>query len=261
MITSCHFLGSSSHGNCLLVKSTSGNFLIDVGLTGRQIVERLPKFGITIQEIDAIFVTHEHMDHSQGFRSLHKYSHIRCFANLPTAQAINSRFSRNFCWHIFKTGENIQYNDFIVETFSIPHDAADPVGYIFRSVSEGKSLCWITDLGYIPQKIREKVENSDILILEANYDNALLENDLKRPPMIKNRIRGRFGHLSNESAFDLVSHAQSPSWQKIFLAHLSRDCNDANLLSSLFGSSICQRYDITIVNPHETADIFSYCCA
>ncbi|MDR2200533.1 MAG: MBL fold metallo-hydrolase, partial [Puniceicoccales bacterium] len=73
MITSCHFLGSSSQGNCLLVKSTEGNFLIDAGFTGKQILERLPRFSITIDAIDAIFITHEHSDHAQGLRGLFKY--------------------------------------------------------------------------------------------------------------------------------------------------------------------------------------------
>ena len=260
MITSCHFLASSSHGNCLLVKSTTCNFLVDVGLTGKQIVDRLPSFGITIQDIDAIFVTHEHADHSQGFRGLHKYSHIQPFANLATAQAISEKYSKDFSWNTFTTGENIVFRDFVIETFSIPHDAVDPVGYIFRCQSGGKSLCWMTDLGYVPQKIQDKVKNSNILILEANYDNTMLENDVKRPPMIKNRIRGRFGHLSNESALDLVSHADHPSWQKIFLAHLSRDCNDAHLIQSLFGPDICTRYDISIVNPNDTEEMMSYSC-
>lgn len=259
MITSCHFLGSSSHGNCLLVRATTCNFLLDVGLTGKQIVERLPKFGVTIQDIDAIFVTHEHMDHSQGFRGLYKYGHLRCFANQPTAQAIDTKFNKVFQWDYFQTGTVIEYGEFFVETFPVPHDAAEPVGYLFKSKSGGKSLCWVTDLGYIPQQLRERVEQSDILILEANYDHVLLEQDFKRPPAIKNRIRGRFGHLSNESAFDLVAQAEHPSWQKIFLAHLSRDCNNTQILASLFGEDIFRRYDITIVDPNamEPAD---YCC-
>lgn len=259
MITSCHFLGSSSHGNCLLVKATTCNFLLDVGLTGKQIVERLPKFGVTIQDIDAIFVTHEHMDHSQGLRGLHKYGHLHCFANRLTAQAIDAKFNKAFQWDYFQTGTIIEYGEFFVETFPIPHDAAEPVGYFFRSKNGGKSLCWVTDLGYIPQPLRKRVEQSDILILEANYDHALLEQDYKRPLAIKNRIRGRLGHLSNESAFDLVTQAEHPNWQKIFLAHLSRDCNDAQLLKSLFGTDIFQRYNITIVDPNELGPT-GYCC-
>ncbi|MDR2372133.1 MAG: MBL fold metallo-hydrolase [Puniceicoccales bacterium] len=259
MITSCHFLGSSSQGNCLLVKSTSGNFLIDVGLTGRQIVACLPTFGITIQDIGAIFVTHEHLDHSQGFRGLAKYTHFQCFANQATAMAINGKFGKLFSWNYFTTGEIVHYQGFEIETFSIPHDAIEPVGYIFRSCDGGKSLCWMTDLGYVPQNIRERIKKSDILILEANYDNIMLENDEKRPPAIKNRIRGRYGHLSNESACDLVTNATDADWQKIFLAHLSRDCNDSRLLETLFGKDIFRKFDITVVDPHDATGI-SYSC-
>ncbi|MDR0741056.1 MAG: MBL fold metallo-hydrolase [Puniceicoccales bacterium] len=259
MIASCHFLGSSSQGNCLLVKSTTGNFLIDVGLTGRQIVKCLPAFGITIQDIGAIFVTHEHLDHSQGFRGLAKYTHFQCFANQATAAAIDNKFGKSFSWNHFITGEIVHYQGFEIETFSIPHDAIEPVGYIFRSCDGGKSLCWMTDLGYVPQNIRERIKKSDILVLEANYDNIMLENDEKRPPAIKNRIRGRYGHLSNESAFDLVANAADAEWQKIFLAHLSRDCNDSRLLEALFGKDIFQKFDITVVDPHDAIGI-SYSC-
>lgn len=260
MITSCHFLGSSSHGNCLLVRATSGNFLIDAGLTGRQIVLRLPNFGVTIDDIDAVFITHEHADHSQGLRGLHKYGHIRCFANHPTAEAIERKLDRSFPWNYFETGTVLSFGEFAVETFSIPHDAADPVGYIFRSREGGKSLCWMTDLGYIPENVRQHVARSDILVLEANYDNVMLENDVKRPFAIKARIRSRLGHLSNESAFDLVARTENPSWQKIFLAHLSRDCNDSRLLTSLFGPTMCQRYDITVIDPEDTGLPVSYRC-
>ncbi|MDR1366802.1 MAG: MBL fold metallo-hydrolase [Puniceicoccales bacterium] len=259
MIISCHFLGSSSQGNCLLVKSTVGNFLIDVGLTGRQIMKCLPTFGVTIQDIGAIFVTHEHLDHSQGFRGLAKHTHFQCFANRATAEAIDSKFGKSFCWNYFITGEIIHYQGFEIETFSIPHDAIEPVGYIFRSKDGGKSLCWMTDLGYVPQNIRERVKKSDILVLEANYDNIMLENNEKRPPAIKNRIRGRYGHLSNESAFDLIAHGTDADWQKIFLAHLSRDCNDSKLLETLFSKDIFQRFDITVVDPYDAAGI-SYSC-
>ncbi|UPA28409.1 MAG: MBL fold metallo-hydrolase [Verrucomicrobiota bacterium] len=242
------------------MRSTTGNFLIDAGLTGRQIVLRLPNFGITIDDIGAVFITHEHADHSQGLRGLHKYGHIRHFANRPTAEAIERKLERAFQWDYFQTGTVLTYGEFEVETFSIPHDAADPVGYIFRSRDGGKSLCWMTDLGYIPQKVREHVAHSDILVLEANYDNGMLENDIKRPFAIKARIRSRFGHLSNESAFDLVARTENPSWQKIFLAHLSRDCNDSRLLTSLFGPAMLQRYNITVIDPEDTSIPVSYCC-
>jgi phosphoribosyl 1,2-cyclic phosphodiesterase len=241
------------------VKSTAGNFLIDVGFTGRQIVNYLPVFGITIQDIDAIFVTHEHLDHSQGFRGLAKYTHFKRFANRATAKAIDDKFGKSFPWDYFTTGEVIHYEGFMVETFPIPHDAIEPVGYIFRSEGGGKSLCWVTDLGYVPKDIENRVKKSDILILEANYDNIMLENDEKRPPAIKKRIRGRYGHLSNESAFDLVSHGADAHWQKIFLAHLSRDCNDSQILRNLFGEDIFHRFDITVVDPNDTTGV-SYSC-
>lgn len=240
------------------MKSTGGNFLVDAGFSGKQILERLQIFNLSIEEIDAVFITHEHMDHSQGLRGLFKYGHIRCFANQATAVAINEKFGKTFQWNYFQSGEKFFYKNFVVETFSIPHDAIDPVGYLFRSQDGGKSLCWMTDLGYVPRQLQKYVEDSEILVLEANYDNALLEND-KRPQAIKNRIRGRYGHLSNESAFHLIANAGQPQWQKIFLAHLSRDCNDSGIVTSLFGQDVCDRFNITVVDPHDAVGV-SYAC-
>jgi phosphoribosyl 1,2-cyclic phosphodiesterase len=233
--------------------------LLDAGFSGKQIIERLSTFGLTIYDINAIFITHEHTDHSQGLRGLFKYEHVQCFANRATAMAINDKFDKVFRWNYFVCGEKFPYKDFIIETFSIPHDAIEPVGYLFRSKDGGKSLCWMTDLGYVPQHLQKYVEDSEILILEANYDNIMLENDEKRPPAIKNRIRGRYGHLSNESAFNLVTNANCPQWQKIFLAHLSRDCNDSEIVTSLFGTDICNRFNITVVDPHNAVGV-SYSC-
>jgi phosphoribosyl 1,2-cyclic phosphodiesterase len=240
------------------VKSTESNFLVDAGLTGKQIVERLPAFSVAINDIDAIFITHEHADHSQGLRGLFKYSHIQCFANQGTAMAINDKFGKTFRWNYFKSGEKFSHKNLSIETFSIPHDAVEPVGFLFRSEHGGKSLCWMTDLGYVPQRLQEYAKDSEILILESNYDNTLLEND-RRPQAIKNRIRGRYGHLSNESAFNLIAHTDRPQWQKIFLAHLSRDCNDSKIVTSLFGSDICNRFNITVVDPNDAIGV-SYSC-
>ncbi|MDR2200848.1 MAG: MBL fold metallo-hydrolase, partial [Puniceicoccales bacterium] len=184
--------------------------------------------------------------------------HIRCFANRATAIAIDDKFGKAFRWHYFRTGEKFFYGSFCVETFSIPHDAIEPVGYLFRSRDGGKSLCWMTDLGYVPRSLQDYVKDSDILVLEANYDNGLLEND-KRPQAIKNRIRGRYGHLSNESAFDLVTNVHRPQWEKIFLAHLSRDCNNLNIVTSLFGD-IVKRFDITVIDPYDNFGV-SYSCS
>ncbi|MDR2807215.1 MAG: MBL fold metallo-hydrolase [Puniceicoccales bacterium] len=259
MITGCHFLGSSSQGNCLLVRSTEGNFLIDAGLTGKQIVDRLFNLGFGINDIDAIFITHEHADHCQGLRGLGKWDHLRFFANEATATAIDDKLGKQFHWNYFRSGESFYYKSLFVETFLIPHDAVEPIGYLLRSENGGKSLCWMTDLGYIPPQLQRYAKDSEILILESNYDHTLLESD-RRPQAIKNRIRGRYGHLSNESAFNLITNADRPQWQKIFLAHLSRDCNHPEIITALLGEKVCRRFNITVVNPNHAVGVSYSCC-
>ncbi len=244
-------LGSSSSGNSGLLCTPNTKILIDVGFSGKKIETLLKSVGENIDNIDAIFLTHEHGDHSSGIKGLSKKTHLQFFANRDTANYLQSKITRPINWHIFETGTNFQYKDLDITSFSIPHDAYDPVGYIFRHGE--RSLAWVTDLGYIPKLVQEKISQVEILILESNYDENLLNEDTKRPWPIKQRIKGRHGHLSNEAAFDFISTTNSPSWEKIYLAHLSRDCNNVERIKNLFSPLLCPKnhFKIEIINPHE----------
>lgn len=243
-------LASSSNGNCTFLSTPNTKILIDVGFTGKKIEVLLQSIGQSIDTIDAIFLTHEHGDHSAGVKGLSRSSHLQFFANRDTAHSLQSKISRPINWNLFETGTTFQFKDLEITSFSIPHDAYDPVGYIFRH--KERSLAWVTDLGYIPQLVQEKISQVEILILEANYDEVLLNEDTKRPWSIKQRIKGRHGHLSNTAAFDFIS-TKAPSWRQIYLAHLSRDCNNIERIKDLFAPLFCPKnhFKIEIVNPNE----------
>lgn len=243
-------LGSSSAGNCSYLSTPETRILIDVGFTGKKIQEMLTTRGQSIDAIDAVFLTHEHSDHSIGVKGLARKENIQFFANRDTAHAIQSKLPRKVCWHLFETGTTFHYKDLEITTFSIPHDAYDPVGYIFKH--KEKSLAWVTDLGYIPKLVQEKIRDVEILILEANYDEALLDEDTKKPWSIKQRIKGRHGHLSNDDAFEFISSTNN-RWKQVYLAHLSRDCNDVEKLKNLFSPLLhpTNTFEIEIINPNE----------
>lgn len=245
-------LGSSSNGNSAFLSTPNTKILIDVGFTGKKIETLLKSINQNIDDIDAVFLTHEHGDHSAGIKGLSRKNHLQFFANRDTANSLQSKISRPINWHLFETGTSFQYKDLEITSFSIPHDAYDPVGYIFRH--HERSLAWVTDLGYIPQLVQEKICQVEILILEANYDETLLNEDTKRPWSIKQRIKGRHGHLSNNAAFDFISTTNAPSWKQIYLAHLSRDCNNVGKIKDLFAPLLCPKnhFKIEIINPHET---------
>lgn len=244
-------LGSSSSGNSALLSTPNTNVLIDVGFTGKKIEALLSSVGQNIDDIDGVFLTHEHGDHSAGVKGLSRKTHLQFFANRDTANSLQSKIARPVNWHLFETGTTFQYKDLEITSFSIPHDAYDPVGYIFRHGE--RSLAWVTDLGYIPKLVQEKISQVEILILESNYDEILLDEDTKRPWSIKQRIKGRHGHLSNTAAFDFISTTNAPRWEQIYLAHLSRDCNNIGKIKTLFAPLLCSNnsFKIDIINPNE----------
>ncbi|MGE9296321.1 MAG: MBL fold metallo-hydrolase, partial [Puniceicoccales bacterium] len=199
----------------------------------------LASVGERLEDIDAVFVTHEHGDHTAGLKALSRLPNLKIFANRDTARAAQSKLARQVSWGLFETGRSFQFRDLTVHPFGIPHDAHDPVGFIFEGgdgslFSPHRSVGWVTDLGYAPQLVRQKINSCDMLVLEANHDLELLENCAHRPWSTKQRIRGRHGHLSNDAAFELLAEAERPRWRHICLAHLSKDCNNVELVDRHF---------------------------
>jgi len=234
-------LGSSSNGNCSLLRTENSTVLIDAGFSGRRIEQMLKDIGESLDTIDALFLTHEHSDHSQGVRGLSRRADLPVFANRDTAEAVQRKLSKPVNWHLFETGTAFRFRDIEIGSFTVPHDAYDPVGFTFHwgnqddLITPQRSLAWITDLGYVPEYIKEFIKSVQILVLEANYDEDLLESDLKRPWSIKQRIRGRHGHLSNNACYETVKNLIENSLvQEVYLAHLSRDCNTVEHVQNKF---------------------------
>ncbi len=231
-----HILGSSSAGNSALLVTPHSRVLIDAGFSARRLKQSLAAVGERIEDLDAVFITHEHSDHITGLAGLARLDKPCFFANEETARAAQTCAKTALRWKIFDTGSTFQFQDLTVCNFSIPHDAADPVGYTFsfgedNLLSPRRKLAWVTDLGYVPQLIREKIRDVDFLVLEANYDADLLARSA-RPMSLKQRIRGRHGHLSNDLALELLMTLESDRLQQVFLAHLSRECNSPDLVDA-----------------------------
>ena len=233
-------LGSSSSGNSGLLEVKNTKILIDAGLSARKLQTLLSEQQTKIEELDAVFLTHEHNDHSAGIRGLSRFQQLPVFANRDTIQAVQSKLCRRPNWKVFETGKFFEFKNFRIHPFSVPHDAYDPVGFFFQWGSEDLfdppgSLAWVTDLGFVPTLVRERIRQAQILVVESNYCPQMLEADSKRPWSLKQRIRSRHGHLSNNSTFELLNSYKSPCWKEIFIMHLSKDCNDVNLVKNQFG--------------------------
>ncbi len=251
-------LGSSSSGNCALLRTGNSKILIDAGFSGKRIGLMLETVGESIDTIDAVFLTHEHSDHAQGVRGLAKRTDLPVFANRDTADAVQGKLVKKVNWQVFQTGTGFQFRDIEVRSFSVPHDAYDPVGFTFNwgelddLISPPQSLAWVTDLGHMPEHIKQHIKSVQILVIEANYDEMLLESDERRPWSLKQRIRGRHGHLSNDACFEALSALNGSSTvREVYLAHLSKDCNTVELVQNKFAplTGGTSSFTIKVVDP------------
>lgn len=233
-------LGTSSSGNCALIETERTRILLDAGFSGRRLESLLKEAGKPIETIDAVFLTHEHSDHIAGLRGLARHRKLAFFANYGTAQVAQDKLQRELRWKIFETGTTFAFQDLTVETVLLPHDAMEPVGYVFRTgggdlFQPRCSLAWITDLGHVPASLGDLVREVQLLVLEANHDPDMLELDPKRPFSVKQRISGRHGHLSNAASRAFLESVERPLWRRVLLAHLSKECNHPDVVRRVMG--------------------------
>ena len=236
-------LGSGSSGNCALLQTDETRVLVDAGFSVRRLGELLAVHGESLDRIEAIFLTHEHSDHAAGLTGLARFPHIKIFANAATSRAVQAGLRHRPVWQLFETGTRFRFRDLEIESFTVPHDAHDPVGFLFSHgaddlFSPRRVLAWLTDLGHAPPHIRERIREVDVLVVEANHCPEMLRADPKRPWALKQRISGRHGHLSNERTRELLASVDHPRWRLVYLTHLSRDCNTPAVVEKTLGGAL-----------------------
>jgi phosphoribosyl 1,2-cyclic phosphodiesterase len=241
-------LGSGSAGNSALVATNHCKILVDGGLSARQLVLRLEQCGVTPEQLDGVLLTHEHTDHICGLEVLSRKFDVPIYCNALTAEAVrcDSSVEQRRNWRIFATGAEFSICDIMVQTFPVPHDAVDPLGFAFYAGSGG--LGFITDLGYATKMIVERLRQVQTLVIETNHDEKLLQNDTHRPWPVKQRIQSRHGHLSNTAAATVIEELLAGRIERVVLGHLSRDCNTPELALGAVRASLakCGKIDIEI---------------
>jgi phosphoribosyl 1,2-cyclic phosphodiesterase len=222
-------LGSGSAGNSALIATDHCKILVDGGLSARQIVLRLEQCGVLPEQLDGVLLTHEHGDHVCGLDVLCRKFAVPIYCNALTAEAIRCDrwLDRHRNWRIFRTGSEFSICDITVQNFPVPHDAVDPIGFVFHAGSG--SLGFITDLGYVTKLIVERLREVGTIVIETNHDEKLLQNDKHRPWPVKQRIQSRHGHLSNTAAATVIEELLPGKIARLVLGHLSRDCNTPTL--------------------------------
>lgn len=231
-------LGSGSNGNCAYLESGETRLLIDAGLSGRQIRQRLLSIGRAPEGLSGILITHDHSDHTQGLTGLAAKLQIPVYCNRLTREAIEYSLQIKCDFRLFETGATFELGDASVETFSIPHDAQDPVGFMIRTCAG--NFGFLTDLGHATKLVLQRVRPANVLVLESNHDVEMLQNDPRRPWSLKQRILSRHGHLSNEAAADALQEVISAELRHLYLAHLSRDCNRPELAHRVMSERVAK---------------------
>ncbi len=217
-----HSLISGSNGNCSLFSSDGTNILIDCGMSGRQLEAQLKKLDLAGNDISAILVTHEHLDHIKGIGVVSRRYDIPVFATEQThiemaALGISDKNRR-----IISPDRLFDIDKVTVDAFSIPHDAADPVGYRLYEGNEKYAVA--TDIGTMTNELFDSLSGSRALILEANHDVEMLINGCY-PEHLKQRILGTFGHMSNDLSAKTVVALANRGTKQVMLAHLSEENN------------------------------------
>ena len=208
-------LYSGSSGNCSFIETDHAKILVDCGTSYKKIKEGLESINQDIHDLDAILITHEHSDHIKGISVLSKNVDIPVYANKKTLDEIEKKsfISKSYS---FKTDETFEINDLKIHPFKIPHDAVDPVGFTIDH--EGTKISIATDIGHVENKLLKNLNESSFVLLESNYEPDILKSS-KYPYLLKHRILGPEGHLSNEDASTVIKTLVKNGLQNIMLGH------------------------------------------
>ncbi len=216
-------LGSGSSGNSIFVETGSFRFLIDAGFSGKKIEEKLNNIGIAPATIGAILITHEHTDHIQGAGVLSRKYNVPIYITKESFNCGKEKMGNLKEENIkFITRDFIIGNEINIKPFEVLHDAEMTIGY--RIEKKDKKIAIATDIGYITNIVRENFKESDIVVIESNYDYEMLMNG-NYPWELKNRVKGRNGHLSNVESAKFLKSIYSKKMKKVYLAHISKDNN------------------------------------
>lgn len=218
-------LGSGSSGNATLIATEKTCVLIDLGFGPRSLARRLNEAGLGGKRIDAVLVTHGHSDHISGIPAFVASQPVPVFMNEGTRQE-SPDLEQVERWEVFQPGETFIIGDLTVEAFSTPHDAAQPVG--FRVSAEGLHGAITTDLGILTPQITSKLTDCDFLVLESNHDELMLKTG-SYPWLLKQRVLGRNGHLSNRALAEFLQHEFDGKSRHLLLAHLSQHNNHPDI--------------------------------
>ncbi|MEX2584410.1 MAG: MBL fold metallo-hydrolase [Gemmatimonadota bacterium] len=227
-------LGSGSSGNSILVETVATRLLVDAGFSGRDLERRLASVGHDASAVDALFVTHEHSDHTRGAGIFARRWGTPLYLGDRTRVACSKLLNGTEPVRSYSCIQPILIGDLRVEPFLTIHDAVDPFAVTVTEIGTGEKLGIATDLGRPNAAVRHALRDCDLLVLESNHDEILLRESIY-PWSVKQRIGGSHGHLSNRAAAELVADIFHAGLACVVLAHLSEQANDPGLAADVVG--------------------------
>jgi len=247
-------LASGSKGNAIYVSNGTTALLIDAGLSGIEIERRLKSRGLSPEKLDAVIVSHEHSDHIQGVGVLSRRYRLPVYMNPKTRQAALPQIGKISELKEFECGRPFQIKSLTIHPFSISHDACDPAGFTIHH--NGSKIGIATDLGIATSMVKEHLKDCQLMILEANHDPAMLI-DGPYPWPLKQRIKSRSGHLSNEESRALLNEIKHAQLECVILAHLSQTNNTLQKALSTVGPIVSEEYTrIAVACQEASGEIF-----
>lgn len=250
-------LASSSAGNCTFIGTEHTRILIDCGLSRRETFARLHAIGEKPEHLDAILITHEHSDHIAGLPMLAKGLRIPVFLTDLTAPTIDWKGVQPII-EAFPAGSGFAIGDLEIDSFSIPHDAVDPVGFCVRT--QGLKVGLATDMGYIPDSVPIHLRGCHFLLFESNHDLEMLKVG-PYPWHLKQRIMSRRGHLSNDHVSQFIREALDSCIGTLLLGHLSEQNNHPELVRLMAQTALERRgldTRLIVAEPRRASDTFLF---
>jgi phosphoribosyl 1,2-cyclic phosphodiesterase len=253
-------LASGSSGNAALMATDSTRILVDAGISMLQLRKRLAAVGEELGRIDAILVTHEHSDHVAGLSVLGRNRDVRAVFWLSrlTEPAIDWGERRPARVESFQAGASFTIGDIDVQSFSIPHDAVDPVGFCFEA--QGVRIGVATDLGYVPESVKFHLRRCNLLLLEANHDLDMLKVG-PYPWSVKQRVMSRVGHLSNMHMSDYLMQDLDSCTANLVLGHISELNNHPAIVQMIADEALQKRgleTKLSLAAQHTPSEVFQY---
>ncbi len=251
-------LGSGSSGNSTYLETEGKRILIDAGFSGKKMEERLLKIGVEASEIDAILITHEHLDHILGAGILSRKYNIPIYITKESYEQANKKLGKIEKGNLVFIDTKFEVGGLIIKPFDVMHDAIRTIGFSISNKAQ-KKLAIATDIGYTTNIVKEEFKDADIIVIESNYDYYKLMQG-PYPWHLKNRVKGKRGHLCNIKTSEFIKNIYSKKLKKVYLTHISKDNNTYDLAYKTVNDYMKAHkidLDIEVATQEDVTEIFS----